>query len=310
MRDDATSDASWLSPWRFVFLLAALLVLVSGSGYGLTLVTRYSFPQVMSTVSVLTSVALSAILAYLYFRTSKIQSDQRDISKQQSGLMSRQHELMQAEYTPLLSLGELSIPSKESERMAERLQQSDLELNVSQEDDIPWESLKVPLRNLGRGVAADLRLDVRVVPLQNGEETDNEYASIHRGLEPGSGHHGYISTGKRSYPLTGHWHNFLEPGKATLTTKILFRMELGQEETINLPFSGLIRLLQNQGEDRARVRMDLTYKDITGDEERLNMVVYEFNVQEVETLSDVIDHGEQVDLPPIRENPIEFSEEE
>lgn len=309
MESDSSDSSHWLTARCFTIILIVLLAAVVGIGYVLAQVTEYTLPEVMSVLSVLTSVALSAILAYLYLRMSKIQSDQRDISNQQSDLMRSQHELMRAEHTPVLSLGEISVVSASPNYAPNQHRRDSLGIELTDGEELINESLTIPLVNLGEGIATDLKIDMRVSSLQDGGKVDTEYVSIHRALVPnGSSKYGYISTNGRAIPLIGHRHNFLEPGRETFNAKMVFRMEFEDGDYANLPFSGIVKILQSKSVDRARVSIHLTYEDIVGNESSMRVVGYDFNVDNVSTLSDVIYSEEKVDPNvPIRGNEVEPS---
>jgi len=150
-----------LSFGRFALLLIGLLTLSLLIGAAVAHGTELTVYESMSVIGVLSSIALSAILAFLYYRMSRIQDLQRqesvrqadlqeDLAKhqeKQNDLMELQQEMQELEYQPQVLI-------------------DDYEITQS--------GVEITLRNLGRGLAEHIAVrsklrvaDVTVDPEPN-----------------------------------------------------------------------------------------------------------------------------------------------
>ncbi len=167
MSDDSNSSEYNFSFRRFIVLVAILLALTLLTGGAVAVKTELTVYESMSVIGVLASIALSAILAYLYYRMSRIQDlqhtesvrqanlqeDLADHQEKQNELMQLQQEMRELEYQPKILI-------------------DDYELKPS--------GIELTLRNLGRGLAehiavrAQLRVKgIRVEPANN-PDSDSE----------------------------------------------------------------------------------------------------------------------------------------
>ena len=142
MSDDLGSFEYNLKFHYFLLLVAALLALSLLIGVAAAFKTGLTIYESMSMIGFLASIALSAILAYLYYRMSRIQDLQRaetvrqanlqedlaDHQEKQNELMQLQQEMRELEYQPKILI-------------------DDYELKPS--------GIELTLRNLGRGLAVD-----------------------------------------------------------------------------------------------------------------------------------------------------------
>lgn len=124
----------------FVVAIIGLLVVTFLVGWGAAASTSLTIYESMSVIGVLASIALTATLAYLYYRMSRIQNQQREQSvrradlqaelansqEKQNELLKLQQDMMKLEYQPKILIDEYE------------LKPSGVELT---------------LRNLGRGLA-------------------------------------------------------------------------------------------------------------------------------------------------------------
>jgi hypothetical protein len=269
----------------FLIILVLVLAVIAILLYFVSLSINIGFSQLMSIVEVPASLAVSAILAYLYFR--------------QADLMEGQQKLMELDYTPKLSLGEIRISEREMiDGKRENINNSDLNLSLNESNQFPVENLSISLRNLGEGVATDLKLRLDVIPVEPKFEQTRRYSALQRPLELQDGHdYGYISVGTKRRPIAGHHHNNLasrthEKFKAIITFR--FKSNQKESEFIFLPFSCILKLLKNQNIQRARLQVNVDYSDTIQSEYTLSIVTIDFDLKNVNTLGDVLEDGDMI----------------
>lgn len=143
---DQSNDFDYgLPPADVALLVVVLLALSLLIGAATAVITGLTIYETMSIIGVLASIALSAILAYLYYRMSRIQDLQRQESvrqadlqqeltkqqEQQNELMGLQQEMQELEYQPRIFI--------------ERF-------------ELTQTGVKITLRNLGRGLAEHITI--------------------------------------------------------------------------------------------------------------------------------------------------------
>ncbi|HET7322838.1 MAG TPA: hypothetical protein VFJ06_00725 [Halococcus sp.] len=241
---------------------------------------RVEFTQLVSIVEVPASLTVSAILAYLYFR--------------QADLMDGQQKLMELDYTPKLSLGEVNI-TEERTVDGNTKGTNKFNLDLEESNSFPVEKLSIPLKNIGEGVATELQLDLNIIPIEPDSKQTRRYSALQRPLELQDRHkYGYISTGTMSFPIAEHHHNHLTSGThEDFVATVTFRFDSDQEETgfVFLPFSLILELLKNQKVERARLQIGVDYSDTAQSEYTLSIVTIDFELENTNTLCDVLENG-------------------
>jgi hypothetical protein len=281
--DNSEPDISTTKFSIFILILITSLIALIALTYLVSVSTGIRMLQLISVVEVPVSLAFSAILAYLYFR--------------QANLMKGQQKLMELDYTPKLSLGELSVSGKDiDERKAGTINNSKLNMNIDEDTTYSVENLSIPLENIGQGVATELQLDLTTKSLEPEFEEIRRYSALQRPLELQDGHdYGYVSADRKKRPIAAHYHNNL----ASETHKkfeaiVTFRFPTNEDESefVFLPFSCIIELLSKQGVERARLQMSIKYQDTIQGKYEMPIMTVDFQIENNDSLANVLAHGE------------------
>jgi hypothetical protein len=114
MAEPSDNDVLEFSWWPIIGIFVAAVILITLIGIIVPTYTGYTLRESMLTVGTIGSISLSAILAFLYYRMSRIQqrqatisSKQQDLMGQQAEFMEKQKELMKKEFEPELIRGDL-----------------------------------------------------------------------------------------------------------------------------------------------------------------------------------------------------------
>lgn len=281
--DNPEADSPAIKFPTFILILIISLIGMIILSYFVGAFTEIRMLQTISVVEVPVSLAFSAILAYLYFR--------------QANLMKGQQKLMELDYTPKLSLGEITISKSEmGEHKINTINDSRLDIIIDKGTTRPVENLSIPLENIGQGVATELQLNLTIKSLEPEFEEVRQYSALQRPLELQDGHdYGYVRADGRKRPIAAHYHNNLaSENHKKFKAIVTFRFPTNEDGTkfVFLPFSCIIELLSKQGVERARLEIGIIYQDTIQSTYEMPIMTVGFQIEDNDSLADVLANGE------------------
>lgn len=246
------SQNTALTHRSFAILLTALLLSVIGAAAVVSAHTSSStsFTDVMSVVSTLASISLSAILAYLYYRMRGIQDKQQDI-------MANQEQIMEAEHFPHIFFEHVEMSSEGlSAHTSDDIADAQLGFEKMNLGRFSEDVVEVSLLNAGNGPATDMRLNIRIV----GENTIKA-ESI---KEPLSRYNKTSAREKDQQRRRGSNHqDFIKAGASgEFWVRPQFPVFDGRD-TVKVPFGVILDLCKERDVEVVDIEIEFLYRDMT-----------------------------------------------